>query len=286
VGGIKVATVLVPPIKCQGIKTKLVPWILENAEMDARGKWIEPFMGSGVIGFNRRSKLALFGDVNPHIIEFYNALKSSRITPGVVREFLEHEGRLLAERGEEHYSALRERFNGERSPLDFLFLSRSCFNGIIRFNQQGRFNVPFCRKPQRFSRAYITKIVNQVESVYHLVQAHDWQFERADYREMIVRAGERDFIYCDPPYFGRHIDYYDSWWEQDEHELFVCLGQTRARFMLSTWDSNRFRRNTSIDRYWKRFRVLTKDHFYHIGGKVENRNPIVEALVINYDPSE
>ncbi len=67
--------VRVPPIKCQGIKTKLVPWILSNARLPRGGVWIEPFMGSGVVGFNARPKRAVFGDLNPHIINFYRALQ-------------------------------------------------------------------------------------------------------------------------------------------------------------------------------------------------------------------
>ncbi|MCP4130391.1 MAG: DNA adenine methylase, partial [bacterium] len=63
--------VKVPPLKIQGIKTKLVHWILENAAISRNETWIEPFMGSGVVGFNSGAKKALFSDINPHIINFY-----------------------------------------------------------------------------------------------------------------------------------------------------------------------------------------------------------------------
>ena len=65
-------------------------------------------------------------------------------------------------------------YNTEKSPLDFLFLNRACFNGLIRFNRKGEFNVPFGHKPERFSKAYITKIVNQVEWVAKLASLSDW----------------------------------------------------------------------------------------------------------------
>ena len=71
-------TVKVPPIKCQGIKTKLVEWIKDHSSLEGNGTWIEPFMGSGVVGFNMRPSRAIFADVNPHIINFYNAIKIGR----------------------------------------------------------------------------------------------------------------------------------------------------------------------------------------------------------------
>ena len=72
--------VYVPPIKIQGIKTKLVPIIRENVALDRETVWIEPFMGSGVVGFNLEPEQAVFADVNPYIIEFYNQVKQGRIT--------------------------------------------------------------------------------------------------------------------------------------------------------------------------------------------------------------
>lgn len=276
--------IFVPPIKCQGIKTKLVPWILENAVLPEEGLWIEPFMGSGVVGFNARPMRAIFSDINPHIISFYHALKTGKITPEMTREFLESEGQKLRERGEDYYYEVRERFNTAKNPLDFLFLSRSGFNGVIRFNSKGFLNVPFCRKPERFSRAYVTKIVNQIRYVYQTIQCSDWSFECRDFADLISQAQEQDFIYCDPPYFGRHVDYFNSWSAEDEHKLFLSLKNTKAKFILSTWHSNKYRRNPCIDIYWEQFNILTREHFYHIGAKEENRNPMIEALVTNHTP--
>ncbi|NCP16501.1 DNA adenine methylase, partial [bacterium] len=88
-------TVKVPPLKCQGIKTKLTEWIKDHAALEEPGTWFEPFMGSGVVGFNVRPRKAVFADINPHIINFYNAIKDGSITAGIAKEFLEHEGEIL-----------------------------------------------------------------------------------------------------------------------------------------------------------------------------------------------
>ncbi|RMI09713.1 MAG: Dam family site-specific DNA-(adenine-N6)-methyltransferase [Calditrichaeota bacterium] len=276
--------VKVPPIKCQGIKTKLVPWILANCAFPEEGVWIEPFMGSGVVGFNACPRRAIFSDLNPHIIRFYQAIQQGEITPPIARKYLETEGRKLEEIGDKYYYEVRTRFNTHHHPLDFLFLSRAGFNGVIRFNSRGEYNVPFCKKTKRFSKAYITKIVNQITYIYELLKYYKWEFKHGDFENLILNAGEKDFIYCDPPYYGRHVDYYNTWGEEEEKRLSRALHSTKAKFILSTWHSNKYRKNPNIDRYWNDFHILTKEHFYHIGAKEENRNSMLEALVLNYEP--
>lgn len=89
----------VPPIKTQGIKTKLVPWISQYASLDAQTVWVEPFMGSGVVGFNLAPKRALFSDTNVHIIDFYRSIQDGELTAASCRKFLESEGARLKSRG-------------------------------------------------------------------------------------------------------------------------------------------------------------------------------------------
>jgi DNA adenine methylase len=278
--------VVIPPIKSQGIKTKLVPWI--HALMpNAQGRWIEPFLGTGVVAFNSGFSKALLCDINPHIIRFYQEVKEKKITPNCVREYLEKEGRLLEqspENGYEHFRLIRDRFNANHDPLDFLFLSRAGFNGMMRFNRRGQWNIPFCQKPQRFSPAYITKIVNQVHGIACLIQPA-WRFEVATFDKIIAEATRDDFIYCDPPYIGRYVDYFSGWTEDDEHKLFQMLSTTPAKFILSTWHHNDFRHNPFVESLWGKFNLVTRDHFYHSGAKIENRRTVVEALIFNF-PSD
>lgn len=152
-------SIIIPPIKSQGIKTKLVPWIntiIRQSGLDLpHTNWIEPFFGTGVVGFNSPvGGDRIVGDSNPHIIRFYNAVLNGEVTPENMRGYLMHEGELLAnadEDGYAHYRLVRDRFNEEHSPFDFIFLSRAGFNGMMRFNRQGGWNIPFCKKPHRFS---------------------------------------------------------------------------------------------------------------------------------------
>ena len=120
--------VMIPPIKCQGIKSKLVPFIKQVVDWSFEGRWIEPFMGSGVVGFNIMPHDAVFADSNPHLINFYNAIAQGKIDGLKVRQFLEEQGEKLSRLGQNYYYEVRERFNKTHEPLDFLFLNRCCFN--------------------------------------------------------------------------------------------------------------------------------------------------------------
>lgn len=283
-------SIIIPPIKSQGIKSKLVPWISElvmRSGVSDTASWIEPFFGTGVVGLNSSLRGShIVGDTNPHIIDFYKGLQSGEITAHSVRQYLEAEGKALREaeeNGYSHFRSIRDRFNKEHSPYDFLFLSRSGFNGLMRFNKQGAWNVPFCKKSNRFSPAYITKICNQVGRVVQVVRSRDWVFRNQSFIETIREATPDDLIYCDPPYFGRYVDYYNGWTEEDEYALYESLKATKAKFILSTWHHNHFRKNEMIDLLWKDFAIQTQEHFYHSGAKIENRHAMVEALIYNFD---
>ena len=283
-------SVKVPPIKSQGIKTKLVPWIndtVNRSGVSIDANWIEPFFGTGVVGFNAPLKGHFYvSDTNPYIIMVYQGIKDGIITKYSVREYLEDANIALsqsADNGNTYYKYVRDRFNKRHNPLDFIFLSRAGFNGMMRFNRKGEWNIPFCKKPDRFQPAYITKICNQVDAIFNIINAKDWSFSNLSFEYVICTAKEGDLIYCDPPYYGRYVDYFNGWTENDEYKLFELLSQTKAKFILSTWHHNQFRHNVMIDKLWSQFNILTKDHFYHTGGSIENRHPIVEALVCNFD---
>ena len=276
------APICIPPLKIQGIKSKIVPHIQRAANINKDTLWIEPFMGSGVVGFNVAPKNAVFSDLNPHIINFYNELKNGEINSSKISEFLYEEGKKLAKFGERYYYAVRERFNERQNSLDFLFLNRACFNGMMRFNKNNKFNVPYGHKPNRFAKAYITKILNQVKFVEMKLALNNWSFLCLPFEKTLSMADERSFIYCDPPYIDRHVDYYDSWDETEERKLHEALEASKAMYMISTWAGNVYRKNPYIDTLWGNCNKIFIEHFYFLGGKEKNRNAMTEALLTNY----
>lgn len=278
--------VKVPPIKIQGIKTKLVPFIAMNINWDDQGTYFEPFMGSGVVGFNLAPNSAVFSDTNPHLINFYRSIQGGGITASEVRKFLESEGKklqLTSEGKDSYYYEVRDRFNRDHSPLDLLFLQRANFNGMMRFNSKGGYNVPFGRKPNRFAPALITRICNQIEWVQNLFQARpDWEFRVMPFEDAFSMAEAGDFFYLDPPYIDRHDGYYDAWSEEKALSLASLAQNSKAGYALSMWSGNEYRQNSHLD-LWNRGCIRTTEHFYHVGAREANRNSMTEALVISPD---
>lgn len=279
----KIITPKVPPIKIQGIKTKLVPFIAESIKWDGNGTYFEPFMGSGVVGFNLEPNRAVFSDTNPYIIQFYRDIQSKKITSKIVRDYLESEAPKLANTPADktsYFYEVRDRFNREHNSLDFLFLQRSNFNGMIRFNSKGNYNVPFGRKPDRFQKALITKIVNQVAWVEEIMNSKDWQFICMPFTEAFSMMKEEDFVYLDPPYIDRYDGYYDSWSEEYALLLAELTQKGKAGYAFSMWYENQYRKNAHMER-WNKGKLLRTEHYYHLGAKESNRNKMIEALVIS-----
>lgn len=276
----QVATIGVPPLKCQGIKTKLVRWIGQQIQWQGQGRWIEPFLGSGVVAFNLAPDRALLTDSNQHIIRFYQAIQRGHITRESVRLFLAQEGQQLAQQGADYYYEVRDRFNRSGDSLDFLFLNRACFNGLMRFNRQGGFNVPFCRKPQRFAPAYITKIANQVDWAARQMVGKQWEFQVADWRSSLAAAQAADFVYLDPPYIGRHTDYYNAWDGTEAEALAIATRQIPCSFAVSMWLENQHRQNAHIQTCWAGLEMQVCQHFYHVGSKEDWRGSVSEALLL------
>lgn len=270
-----------PPIKIQGIKTKLIPWIADAIIWNGSGRWIEPFMGSCAVALNIAPERAILCDTNEHLINFYKGVQSGDITPALVRDFLEHEGDQLLTIGEDHFYEIRKRFNENKNPLDLLFLNRSCFNGVMRFNKKGGFNVPFCRKPERFRPALITRISNQVAWAANVINGKEWTFKCQTWSDTLSEAGPEDFVYLDPPYIGRHADYYNKWNEKEADELSDAIKQLPSGFAYSMWKGNKYRENDHLTSHFENYPIETFSHFYHVGSSESLRNEMEEALVIS-----
>jgi DNA adenine methylase len=133
---------------------------------------VEPFVGGGALFFSRRPRRALLTDINPALVSTYAAIRDD--VAGVIEAL-----RGLADRhSKESYYRVRERYNQRRRASTtkqaamFIYLNKTCFNGLHRVNRKGEFNVPVgsYKNP---------RILNEA---------------------LIENAKPGDFIYFDPPY--------------------------------------------------------------------------------------
>jgi len=274
----------IPPLKINGIKTKLIPAILHNVQdWDKDGTWVEPFMGSGCVGFNVLPQHMIMNDLNPHLPNFYRWLVGAPLP--YIKDRLSTLGAFLAAEGQKYYYRVRSHYNTFHLPEDFLFLNRTCFNGVVRFNRKGEFNTPFCHKPDRFANpAFLTKVMNQIKGFQLRAMDRDWFFTTGNYESCFQNLSSRDFVYCDPPYIGRHTNYYDQWGETEETKLCELLTATQASWMLSTWISCGDRTNPFYEKLWARFHVVRVEHKWKVSGLAKGRGSVTEVLVMSYVP--
>jgi DNA adenine methylase len=213
--------VIVPPLKIQGKKTKIVPQIQILTESLIKDKpnidtWIEPFFGSGVVGFNtpKQIKKIIVSDINPHIINFYKAIQNGELIGDKLKPWLLDMGKKL-ETGEEDgyvlYREVRDRFNKTKDIKDFLFLSRTSFNGMMRFNKKGEWNLPYCKVPTKLNENIVNTLCNEIDELYKLMQEKKIVFLNQSFEETLKLANDNSIIYCDPPYLGLYTNYFDTW---------------------------------------------------------------------------
>lgn len=280
---------IIPPIKIQGKKTKLVPRIMEIAQdqLDTHPEidtWVEPFLGSGVVAFNcpDRIKNVIVNDINPHIINLYKQIACGFITPEMVKTVFSQHNDALLKGGYTYYNKIKDRFNNYFDPMDFLFLTRTGFNGVMRFNGSGKWNVPFCKLNNRLSTKVIEDLSSSIEELSHLFLSKSFTFYNTSFEKVLEASPANSIFYCDPPYYGLQVQYFKGWEKEDEIRLNEMLKD--KVFIYSTWLNDGKKDNPMIDEYWKDFVVEKIPHKYNVAEKSTERNQVFEGLI--YRPAE
>ncbi|MEA3361627.1 MAG: DNA adenine methylase [Thermodesulfobacteriota bacterium] len=197
-----------PFLKWAGGKTQLLNDIDAKFpyKRDAGFSYIEPFVGSGAVLFwvlNNfpNLKRVVINDINEDLINSYKTIKTNISELIFVLENLEKEYHFLSEMPEEkkeYYYAKRKLFNTRKSDgitqtAIFIFLNRTCFNGLYRVNKKNEYNVPIgsYKKPMICDR-------NNLLAVNRLLQKVDILNE--DFEQTVNFAGGNSIFYFDPPY--------------------------------------------------------------------------------------
>ncbi|MEH4930400.1 Dam family site-specific DNA-(adenine-N6)-methyltransferase [Enterobacter cloacae] len=180
-----------PFLKWAGGKYSLLPEL--DRLIPAGKRLVEPFVGGGSVFLNsEKHESYLLADVNADLINLYQMLEVDHIRVCSL-------AKILFERAnsEVAYKELRDEFNNQRMGAPeraaaFLFLNRHCFNGLIRYNREGFFNVGWGK--------YEAPYFPEIEIKAFKQKSHKCVFMNAGYRRTLALAGEGDVVYCDPPY--------------------------------------------------------------------------------------
>lgn len=284
-------SMIIPPIKIQGKKTKLVPKIMEiaNSLLDLHkdiDTWVEPFLGSGVVAFNcpNRIKKVIVNDINPHIIKFYKGIADGEITPQKIQEVFEEHNRRLLKDGGLYYNEVKDRFNTSFDTMDFLFLTRTGFNGVMRFNGSGKWNVPFCKLNDRLSKSVIDDLKKSVGELSQLFLTKEFTFHNESFERVLEGITDNAIYYCDPPYYGLQVQYFKGWGKEDEIRLNEMLKD--KVFIYSTWINDGHRDNPMIKEYWSDYDIEIKDHKYNVAEKSSEREKVQEGLIYPHVDNE
>jgi DNA adenine methylase len=183
-----------PILKWAGGKSRLLPELLSR--LPARwDRYFEPFAGGAALFFALAPQRAVLGDANQDLMDVYRAVGAN--CSAVIRGLRSHQKLHSAT----YFYETRALWNTQRSKWTlpkraaaFVYLNKTCFNGLWRVNRAGEFNVPMGRYAD--PPICVPEALRAVHSVLARAELHS-----ADYRETIRDARPGDLVYLDPPYY-------------------------------------------------------------------------------------
>ena len=260
-------------------------------------KYVEPFVGGGAVLFDILNTFHLkevyVSDINPDLILAY---KTIRDTPYELIDLLsqyQHEYSVCSlDKKEEYYVEQKTKYNSlkflttEKAAL-FIFLNKTCFNGLYRVNKQGEFNVargtyrPYtiCDKDNILAVSSKLQNVGLVAADYHVCQSF---------------VDANTFVYLDPPYrplsnvtntIRYDISEFDDKKQIELADFFMDLDTTGAKLLMSNSNpknSNRF--DDFFEILYENFYINYVDAKRSINNNPYGRGTVSELLISNYNP--
>lgn len=292
-----------PFVKWAGGKGQLLECISEKYPSGLGGaitKYCEPFVGGGAVLFDILSKYPIeevyINDINAELINVYSTIKVS-VEPLIeILASMEEEYHRLTEEGKkEYFYQQRDRFNEiksceysdislEQAAL-FIFLNRTCFNGLYRVNRKGHFNVPIgsYKKPMICDKENLMNISRVLQKV---------KIVCGDYRKSLGFIDSKTFVYLDPPYrplstsssFTAYTeDGFDDQAQIELAEFIQCADKKGAKIILSNSDPKNTDENDNFfDDLYSKQKIHRIYASRAINSKAAKRGKISELLITNF----
>lgn len=272
-----------PFVKWAGGKRQLLPEILRNRPK-VFNNYFEPFVGGGAVFFKLQKPHSVINDFNGELINAYRVIQND--VESLLQRLISH-----AELNSKEYfyqirqwdrNGILDRADDIDRAARFIYLNKTCFNGLYRVNSKGQFNVPFgdYKNP-----SIVNKDVLVADS--NFLRKSQVRISTGDYAESVKDAEQGDFIYFDPPYAPlddsqNFVGYTKNGFGYQEQEklrdLFVELDKRGCYLMLSNSST------TIIHELYKEYKDTTKliDASRAINSDATGRGKIKEVLITNY----
>ena len=190
-----------PVIKWSGSKRSQANTILSYLPQKFNC-YYEPFLGGGSMLYAINPSKAICGDVCESLIDLWNKIKAE---PNELAQSYRTRWERLQEEGYLAYYSIRDDYNLSKKAEDLLFLSRTCVNGLIRFNADGEFNNSLHHTRSGIHPDILDKIIKDWST-----RIQNSTFISADYEYTTQTVKEGDLVYLDPPYFHTKGRYYGT----------------------------------------------------------------------------
>ncbi len=291
-----------PFLKWAGGKTQLINEIgksLPNEITKSKFTYIEPFVGSGAVLFwmlNNFPNLekAVINDINKDLTNTYNIIASQAKELISILQILQNEFHSLENKQEEkkeYYYKKRELYNARKEEKVsqaalFIFLNRTCFNGLYRVNKNNKYNVPMgsYKKPTICDKQNIIAVSNALQKVEILC---------GDYEATLDKATTNSFFYFDPPYkplseTSSFNSYAKGEFNDDEQirlrDFCSKLEKQGHKWMLSNSDvKGKNPKDNFFDKLYSEFSIVRVKAKRSINANPEKRGELNELLITNYN---
>lgn len=213
-------TILKPMIKYRGGKSKEISFFKDYFPCDY-SRYVEPFLGGGAVFFYLNPRKAIVNDINPRLIQFYKSIKNNFVQTQkdlieletlynanqdeFLKRKLNFDG-FVENKNESLYYKIRDMFNGKipsnySEGAIYYFINKTSYSGMLRYNSNGEYNVPFGRY-KRLNTSVIT-------TSHHLLLKRT-QIYNVDFTKIFEKTKPDDFVFLDPPYDCTFTDYGNS----------------------------------------------------------------------------
>jgi DNA adenine methylase len=241
------------------------------------GRYFEPFVGGGAVFFDLLPEKGFLSDLNKELVTTYNVIKND--VEGLIASLKKHKI------DKEYFLNIRAKDSKALDDLAvasrFIFLNRTCFNGLYRVNSKGGFNVPYGKyaNPLICDESNLRKVSKSLQNI---------EIKHQDYKEVLGTAKKGDFVYFDPPYYPvsktasftsytaeafldkEQIELRDTVLELNKRGCFVMLSNSDTPFINKIYSG------------LKGIRVNKVEAGRAINSKGSGRGKITEVLVTNY----